>query len=77
MRVLSFLSKHALEEIARIGLCILRNLLRRTLSQYTPTIVAPFGTKVNEPVCILDHIQIMLNNHNRIACIDKALQHME
>ena len=37
----------------------------------------PLGTKVDNEICRLDHVQIMFNHHNGVACVTQALQDLQ
>src|SRR5699024_5285151 len=42
-----------------------------------PAAVAAFGAQVNNPVSRLDHVQVVLDDHHRVALIAQAVQHLE
>ena len=36
-----------------------------------------FGSKVNNPVCCFDYVEIMFNHNNRVALISQPVKHAE
>ena len=39
-----------------------------------PTRVAALGAQVDEPVARADHVQVVLNDDERVACVDQLAQ---
>jgi len=37
----------------------------------------PFGTEVDHPVGLLDHVEVVLDHEHRVAGIDQPLEHLE
>ena len=62
---------------AGIAFLYLRHFLRRAAGHYLAAHIAAIGAKVDQVVCRLDYIQIMLNDQNGISHIHKALQHLD
>src|SRR5690348_15854904 len=60
-----------------VGLWVIRNLLRRTLSDDATTVVATLRPKIDQPVLTLDDIQVRIDYDNRVASIDEALQDLK
>jgi len=52
-------------------------LLRRTFSHKLSTAVAAFGTQIDDPICDLDDIQVVLDDQNSIAGVHQGLQHID
>ena len=63
--------------MARIGLCRLYNLFRRSLRDDSPAAHAALGSEVDHIVRSLNHVEIVLDNDNRIAAVHEALQNDE
>ena len=51
-----------------------RNFLRRALAHDETAAVAAFRPEIDDPVAGLDHVEIVLDDHNRVAAIDEAVQ---
>src|SRR5208282_1549610 len=51
-----------------------RHVLRSSLRHDSPAALAAFWAKVDDPVGLLDDIQIVFDDQNRIAEVDEALQ---
>ena len=49
------------QRLSRVGPLIPRNLLRSTLGNDTPALLATFRPQIDDPVRIADHIQINLD----------------
>ncbi len=54
-----------------------RHALRRALGDDPATGFAAFRPQIDQPVGALDHIQVVLDHHDRVALIDKSLQHCQ
>ena len=54
-----------------------RNPLRRALGHQQTTVRARFWTEINHPVSILDHIQIVLDDHEAVPGVDKSMKYSE
>ncbi len=57
--------------------CSLDDRLGRTDCDDFAAAVATFGTEVEDPVSRLDDFKVVLDNHHRVALIDKFLQHFQ
>ena len=55
---------------------VFRHLLRRAGGNNGAAAAAALGTQVNDIVCPLDDVQIMLNDNNRVAGFDQLIQHL-
>src|SRR5690606_35530937 len=53
------------------------NVFRRTLGDNTAASAAAFRAQVNYPVRRLDHIQIVLDDHHRIARVHQFAQNVQ
>jgi hypothetical protein len=42
-----------------------------------PAAIAAFGSEVDQPVGGLDHVEVVLDHHDRVAAVPQALQHGE
>jgi len=71
--VLRLLNKHALEEVTCIRALVFCDLFRRSLGDDTASGIAPFWSQIDQPVGSFDDIQVVFNDHNRVARIHQAL----
>src|SRR5690349_4971921 len=53
------------------------NGLRSAGDDELAALVAAFGTKVQDPIGALDNIEVMLDDENRVAGFDEALEAVE
>jgi len=60
--------------MAGIGMSHPCDLLGRALRNNFAAPVTAFRPQVNHPVRGLDHIQVVLDNHNRVAMIAQAVK---
>ncbi len=51
-----------------------RDVLGSAAGNQFPAFVASLGTQVNDVVGSLDHVKVMLDDDNRMAVIDQAVQ---
>src|SRR5690606_12553715 len=61
----------------RIASRIVRDFLRRTQGNNTPTLHTPFGSQVNDVVGRPDHIHIVLDYQYRVALVYQFLQYIQ
>ena len=54
-----------------------RDILRSALGNDFATAVAAFGAEVNDPVRGLDDIQVMFDDDDGVALIDKCLEDLQ
>lgn len=54
-----------------------QQLFRCAFEDDFTTFAAAFGSQVDDPVCVADHIQIMLNDNHSIACINQSIDHRQ
>ena len=52
-----------------------REFRRRALRNNTSTRVTAFGAQIDDPVRVSDHIEVVLDQHHRVACVDQPVQH--
>lgn len=57
--------------------CFAGDLFRRPLRNDPAAARSAFGAKVDHPISALDDIEIVLDNNNRIAAINKPLKHFQ
>src|SRR6185436_18642627 len=63
--------------LTRMAVSACRELLGRPLGDDLPAAVAAFRTEVDHPVRGLDHIQVVFDDHNRVACVAQPVQHVQ
>src|SRR5512138_2990790 len=66
-----------LERLTRIRLFYLRNLLRCAGRDYLPARVAAFRTQIDQVICGLDHVEVVFDDDQRVACLDELLERGE
>ena len=49
-------------------------LFRRALGDDPATVGAAFRAEIHNPVRCLDHVQVMLNDHNGVTVVAQAMQ---
>lgn len=64
------------------GICLSKTLacdqmLWRSLGDDRATSIAALGTKVDEPVAGLHHIEVVLDDDYRVTFVDESLQHQQ
>ena len=42
-----------------------------------PAIIACEWSEIDDPICVLDQIQMMLDQENRVAVVNQAMQHSQ
>ena len=47
---------------------------RRALNNDLPASITTLRAKVDDVVCALDHVEIVLDNHHRVSLFDKLLK---
>src|SRR5699024_7058589 len=62
---------------ARVGDGIVRHLLRRSLGDDGSSPVSALRSDVDDVVRRLDHIQVMFDNHHRVAALCQPLQNID
>src|SRR5678815_6004429 len=65
------------KELSGHGLGIGRDFLRRARGNQTTTGGSPFRTEVNQVVRAPDHVEIVLDDDDRVALIDELVQHIQ
>ncbi|SVC40308.1 uncharacterized protein METZ01_LOCUS293162, partial [marine metagenome] len=63
--------------LARVAIGVLCNLVWRALGDYQPATLAPFRTKVNDPVSALDHIEMVFDDDDRVAVAPESEQNLD
>ena len=56
---------------------MLDDIFRRADDDQPAPFVARFGAHVDDPVGRLDHVQVVLDHHDRVAQVDQAVEHVE
>ena len=62
------------KRFAGMGCRMQDHLLRRAIGHHSPTAVPTFRTQVNQPVSSADHVQVVLNHHQRMPGIHQLAQ---
>src|ERR1700681_1910504 len=65
------------QRLSGIGFFVPRDLLRRALRHNSAAFLAAFRAKIDDPVGIPDHVQIVLDDNDGIAQVCEAVQHVE
>ena len=69
-----------LQDLLEIATCVaggmLGNILWSAANHNLTSLIATLRTEINNPVSTTNHIEIMLNNEDRISLIYKALHHI-
>src|SRR5579871_7024828 len=65
------------EILAGIAGRLAGNILGRAAGDQAPALVAPFGTKVDDPVRGLDELEIVLDHHHGVAGLHEPLEHFQ
>ena len=60
-----------LEELARIALGALHNILRSARGHYQATTISPVGAEVDQPVGGLYHVEVVLDDYHSVALFDE------
>src|SRR4051812_416501 len=83
-RVLTFLRscdftrrEDAPQVLPRGRLLDLGHVLRRTVGDQLSSGLATLGAEVDQPVRLLDHVEVVLDHEHRVAVVDESLQHLE
>src|SRR6266852_8760217 len=69
--------EHPREHLAGIRLFRAGNEFRRPLRHDAAAALPAFGAKVNNPVCLFDDVEMVLNDKHRVAKVHEALQNVE
>src|SRR5689334_17124067 len=74
-------SPAAVEEVGErlpcVGLLDAGDLLGRAMGDHASAIFPAFRTEVDDPVCVTDHVEVVLDDDDGVAEIRKAVQHVE
>ena len=65
------------QHLPRIRFFHTRDLLGRALRDDAAAAFAAFGAEVNDPVGLLDHVEVVLDDQDGVAEIDEAIQDVE
>src|SRR5262245_3139620 len=65
------------QEPASVGGLGGRDLLGRALCDHATAGFAPLRAEIDDPIRTLDHVEIVLDDHDRIALIDEAIEDVE
>ena len=61
----------------RVGSGVAGDLLRRAFGDDAAAAVAAFGAEVDDPVGGFDHVEVVLDDDDRVAAVGEALEHAE
>src|SRR5262245_20220661 len=71
-------TESGLEELSRVRFRRLsRHGFGRADSDHAAAIVATLGAEIDDPVRRLDHVQVVLDDHDGIALLDEPIEHLE
>ena len=70
-------AQHRLEHLAGVAARRLGHLLGRALGDHRAALVAALGPEVDDPVRRLDHVEVVLDDDDRVALVDQPAQHLE
>src|SRR5579872_4107004 len=65
------------QRLSRVRFLYSRHLLWRPLSHKPSAIFSAFRPKINDPVGVTDHIQIMLDDDDRIPQVSEPMQYIK
>src|ERR1700738_4287303 len=65
------------QRLSGIGFFVPRNLLGSALRHNSAAFFAAFGTKIDDPVGIPDHVQIVLDDDDGVTEVSKPVQNVE
>src|SRR5271170_3311813 len=65
------------ENLSGVGFFHARHLFGRALRNDAAALFAAFGAQINDPVGLFDDVEIMLDDQDRIAKRDEAIEHVE
>ena len=63
--------------LARVAVGILCDLIGCALGDYQSATLPSFRTKIHDPVSALDHIEMVLNDDDRVAVAPESEQHLD
>src|SRR6202171_1290991 len=66
-----------LEVLAGIGAAVANDLFRGAGSHHLATLVPTFRTQVDDVIGGFEHVEVVLDDHHRIAGIDEAMEDVE
>ena len=69
--------EHMAQILAGERLRICRDFFGRALGNDPATAIAAFGTEVDDPVRALDHIEVVLDNHDGVTAIRQPLEDVD
>ena len=55
----------------------LRHFLRRALRHDLSAVIARVRTEVNDPVCRFDHVEVVFDHDDRMACVHEPLKNFK
>src|SRR5438445_6395272 len=65
------------QELPGVRLGYLRDLLRRADGDHLAARLAALRPEVDDPVGLLDHVEVVLDHEHRVPGVDEPLQHLE
>ena len=69
--------QHRLQKLPGVAARRLHDILRRALGDDLAAAIAAFGAEVDDPVGGLDDFEIVLDDDDRVAVVDEAVEHFE
>src|SRR4051794_34417863 len=70
-------SQYFSEEAARRRSLVAGELFGRPLPNHPPAADAPLGAEIDDVIGRLDHVEIVLDDDDRVALVDQLLEHVE
>ena len=70
-------SHEAYQVLASVAVRVLCNLVGCALGDYQPATLSPFRAKIHDPVSALDHIEMVLDDDDRVAVAPESEQHLD
>ena len=55
------------------GVCLIPSTCAGGLERRPSAVFAAFGTEVDDPVGVADHVEIMLDNHRHVSQVGEAV----
>src|ERR1700736_1861072 len=56
---------------------IMREILGRAFGDHEAAFVPALGTEIDQTVCGLEHVQVVLDHHHRVAVMDQPMQDLQ
>src|SRR5947207_7048078 len=70
-------SEYAGQRLASVRLFVAGHSFRRTLGYDSAASISTFGAEINNPIRLLDYVQVVLDDQHGVAERDQPLQHVQ